>query len=736
MKILRALVMTILSVIMIVKLGSSFLIGEIRVPPLGRFLDPFHGYLQNATDKLISKNDISSEKLSQPVDVYFDSLQIPHIYAENNADLIFALGYVVAEQRLWQMDFQSKAAEGRVSEIVGKKAIPFDQKIRRMAMKRGAEKTLNLAMNDTEVANIMNAFSDGVNEYVRNLTYKNYPIEYKLLDYKPEEWSPIRSAYILEYMVNSLIEYDYDLEKTNLFKILGKENYRKLFPFYEDGIDPVIPSRTVWDFTPINIPQPDTSYLDNLKIRPSKAPNDDSNDNGSNNWAISGSKTKNGYPILANDPHLNLRLPSLWILAHLHTPQNDVMGFTFTGAPAITIGFNKNIAWGFTNAPADQRDWFEIKFTDSSKTEYYYEGKKLKTEQVLERINVRDNETFIDTVKYTIHGPIVYDKKFKGDRENLAFRWLGNEPSATFKALLEINKATDYTSFNDALKYWDSPSQNAAFASIEGDIALRIAGKLPLKWKGQGEFILDGSKSSHNWKEMIPKNQNPVIVNPERGFISSANQHSVAPDYPFFLYASNNLEHFRNRRINRMLNSMNNITVDDVKKLQNDNYSIKAEENLPLLLTFLKNGDADIISMLKKWDYVYDAQSKEAVFFEIWWNTFYHYLWDEFKDKNISLIKPDHFTTSNLLKNNQIDSVLIDNKNTKKIETIADLVTSAFNATKKQTTENPQVWFQYNELRLLHMTQQIEPFGTEVLEVGGARHTINASKGLTDPPLE
>lgn len=739
--------MLIICVFLTVKLSSSFLIGETQIPPLGRFLDPFHGFQQNYTAEFVNNLEVDNIQIEEPVDIFIDSLQIPHIYAKNDNDLMFALGYFVAEQRLWQMDFQSKAAEGRVAEIVGKKAIPFDQKIRRTAMKRGAQKTLELTKKNPEIYSQLVSYSEGVNAYISKLEYKNYPIEYKLLDYEPELWSPIKSAYILEYMVNSLINNDSDIEKTNLRKMLGKEKFELFFPYFESGLDPVVPTLKPWEFTPLDVPKEDSTYIDNLNTPSIYFNNDidETQNNGSNNWAISGKKTKNGHAILANDPHLNLRLPSLWILVHLISPNKNVMGFTFTGAPAVTIGFNKNIAWGFTNAPADQRDWFKIKFKDNTRNEYYYDGKILSTEKVIEKIEVRDAETFIDTVVYTIHGPIVYDDNFPGEAHNLAYRWIGNEPSNTFTALNKINNSRNYNEFDNALTYWDSPSQNAVFASVEGDIAMRISGMLPLKWNKQGTFILDGSKSSHNWQGIIPKNQNPVMKNPNRGFVSSANQHSVDPEYPYFIYASNALEHFRNRRINRTLSNMSEITVADVKRLQIDNYSIKAEENLPLLMNLLPKNESDILDMLHKWDYIYSADSKAAVFFEIWWNTFYHYLWDEFKSDSIPLIKPSHFTTYNLLRQGKVDTIYFDNKGTKKIESLADLVESSFLATEKRVKENPQLWYEYNELKLIHLTQQIDAFSTDVIRVGGAGHTINASKGshgpslrmvveLTDPP--
>jgi penicillin G amidase len=349
------------------------------VPPLGKLLDPNHGFWQNCfSEDMDFVDEIGMGNLTEPVNVIYDENLIPHVFAENERDMYRVQGYITAQHRLWQMEFQTLAAAGRLSEIVGPIAIELDRMTRRKGLAFSAESSLIYIQKEhPDTFELLEAYADGVNHYIENLPSSEFPIEYKILNYKPEAWSPYKSLLLLKYMADMLVG-DRDLEYTNLRNKIGPELLDKLFPEFPEENDPVIESDKKWDFVPLEVNQPDgISYPDsNIFVDLLPQPVEGI---GSNNWAVSGSKTKSGNPILANDPHLSLNLPSLWYVMQLSTPSNSVKGATLPGALGVISGFNENIAWGVTNATRDARDWYAIKFKDKSRSEYLYDefGSKL-----------------------------------------------------------------------------------------------------------------------------------------------------------------------------------------------------------------------------------------------------------------------------------------------------------------------------------------------------------------------
>jgi penicillin amidase len=740
MKIFKFILLLGVTLLFIYLLNKPHTIGGNNIPPLGKFLDPYNGFLQNADEEALPfPEKVSIEGLKNSVTIAYDSNYVPHIYTENNEDLFFAQGYVMAQNRLWQMEFQVMAAAGRLSEILGEsKSIQnFDRLQRRKGMVYGAEQTAEKMSEDADLVAYTNAFAAGVNTYIEQLTYSSLPFEYKLLNYRPEKWSLLKTALILEYMVDELTGYDEDLENTNALAVFGIDTFNLLFPEHIPGIDPTVPTDQPWNFTPHDIPEAQEDYplLKNFKVIAKPDP-----DNGSNNWVISPEKSATGNAILANDPHLGLNLPSLWMMLHLNSPEYNVYGFTFPGALGVTIGFNDSISWGFTNAPRDTRDWYAIDFKDESKAAYAYNGGWREATFKIEEIKIKGKASLFDTVIYTHHGPVVYDEKFPGAGANLALKWGGHEGSMVQKSLLLLNKAKNYEDYKQALQYWDQPPQNAAFASVQGNIALTIAGNFPLKWKGQGKFILDGSNPQHEWQGYIPKEHHAFQLNPERGFVSSANQHSVDEDYPYWFYSSTN-EYFRNRRINRLLSEMDSISVEDMMKLQNDNYSIKAGEILPFLLDTLNvdelnKEELDILEDVRQWDYEYEANIKAPVYFEAWWKSFYRLLWDEFEREEI-LRRPDEFVTIHLLKEGTAQA-FIDIAATPEKEDLQDVVTMTFknaviNVKEWSSKSGKEVnWGNYKSTSIIHLAH-LAPLSRNNVAVPGHADAINATKGNHGP---
>lgn len=720
----------------------NFRIGSL--PPIGKFLDPFNGFYQNAetAETHFQQTDLNINGLKDKVSVHYDEHLVPHIQAANNYDLYLVQGYLTAKFRLWQMEVQTHFAAGRLSEIFGESMLERDRLTRRKGLPFGARRSLDLMQQDSLSAEALNAYSQGVNAYIKSLKYRTIPFEYKLLDYKPEAWSPLKTALLLKYMSDDLAGKDYDLENTNLVKLLGKETFDILFPERLPNTDPVIPAGTKWNFTAKTPEKPQEAYSPVLTKNTTPKPD---KDNGSNNWAVSGAKTKNGYPILANDPHLQLNLPSIWFMVQLSAPGANTYGVSLPGAPGIIIGFNESVAWGVTNATRDVKDWYAVNYKTSRRNEYEFEGKWLKTEKKIEKIKVRPELVFMgdhiktDTVLYTHYGPVTYDYKFPGDslQANYALRWTAHDASNELKSFLLLNRATNYEEFKQAITHHHTPAQNFVFASQSGNIAQWVQGKFPVRWKEQGKFLMDGSNRMYEWNGFIPQEHNAHVLNPPRGFVSSANQMPVDETYPYYTY-DQDYQHYRNRRINNVLSKAKAVTVEDMMKLQNDNYNLKAAETLPWMLDSLitaplNEKQQSAFSKLKNWDYMQNANAAAPVIYEEWWQQFNDLLWDELDSAQVEIIKPSDAATVEYLKKNP-SGPFIDIQLTPEKESLTMLLNLSFTrsvdslASWQEETELPLTWGNYKKSSIRHLTQQ-DALSLTGLQVDGGSDIVNANSG-------
>ncbi len=710
------------------------------IPPLGKFLDPFHGFWANAEPEALPDYEIAIPGLQGKVSVVYDSLLIPHIFASNDDDLYKVMGYVTAQHRLWQMEFQTHAAAGRISEIIGEKALNFDREQRRLGMVYGAKNSAAAHAKDSVINRMNTQFTEGVNAYIQSLSYQDFPFEYKLLDYEPELWNDLKMGLLLKNMSKTLNFGENDFEMTNALNLFGKEMLDLLFPDWEAVGDPIVDNTGGWRFNPITLDSVPLAVPDRLvNIEPvTKAVKGV----GSNNWAVSGLKTATGSSILANDPHLSLSMPSIWFAAHLNSPSVNTMGVTFPGSPVIILGFNDSISWGATNAQRDLVDWYKIEFKDKTRNEYKSDGHWLPTRKVVEEITIKGGATFYDTVVYTHHGPVVYDHSFRGESEknHYAFRWIAHDESLELKTFYLLNHARNYRDYMDALEYFSGPAQNFVFASTDGDIAIRVQGKFPVRRKNEGKFVLDGTKSSTEWKAFIPNDQNIMTKNPSRGFVSSANQYPTDITYPYYIH-SNVYEAYRNRRINQQLSAMDEITPADMMKLQNDNYNLQAAESLPFMMqqldaVALTANEQKIAALLKSWDFVNSSESQAATYYEVWYNTLYRNIWDEMTTSTASLSLPSDYTTIKLMKSDSAYS-FYDVVSTPEKEDLQMLVRQNFSKCidiievwKKENDKEPE-WGLFKDTKVGHLLR-IEPLGYHVVN-GGNGNAINATKGGHGP---
>lgn len=728
-----------ITLLLIFLMDRGWMIGSIPIPPLGKFLDPYHGFWQNIEPNgYQGKKQLMIPGLQEPVSIVYDSLLIPHIFAKNNNDLYLAQGYVTAMHRLWQMEFQTHAAAGRVSEIVAGDAIlDYDRRQRRLGMTYGAVKALDAMEQHPAVIQ----YTKGVNAYIQSLRYVDLPFEYKLLDYKPEPWTPLKCALLLKNMAQTLNFGDKDIEMTNALKLFGKEMVDLLYPDNEHVGDPIVDKPGQWNFAPVALNDTPPALPDEL-IGISKPPPPDPTI-GSNNWAVSGSKTYTGYPMLAGDPHLQLNLPSIWYAIQLNAPGINAMGASLPGVPTITIGFNDSIAWSVTNAQRDLVDWYKITFKDKTRDQYLLDGKWVNSRKVIERITVRGGPTFYDTVVYTHWGPVVYDHSFHAGNElnGYALRWIAHDASEEINAFYRLNRAKNHAEFSEALNYFSMPAQNFAFASVAGDIAMRVQGKFPVRRKDEGKFVLDGTRRSNGWLAFIPNEQNIADKNPPRGFVSSANQYPADSTYPYYITATH-YEAYRNRRINNVLRNSGNITYRDMMKLQTDNYNLKAAESLP---TFLSHLDTTTLTHLQKqayrvlrsWDYINSANSAGASYYEAWWDNLMTLIWDEMSDTSTALQVPTTYTTIKLIKEHPTLE-FFDILSTPEKETAADVVHKAFllavEDIENWKTEHATlpVWAEYKGSYIAHLLPGLTPLSVPV-KTGGNHDIVNAHSRTHGP---
>ncbi|RCR69270.1 penicillin acylase family protein [Larkinella punicea] len=744
MKVLKALLSLFISIGVTVALNQPW--GS--VPALGRLLSPFEGFWQNAeTVGQSSEQKISVKGAREEVTILFDDLHVPHIFAKNDFDAYFAQGYATARDRLWQMEFQTHAAAGRISELIGDRAVELDRYNRRLGMAYGAEKSLEGMSNDPVSKSVLDAYTAGINAYIDQLKPADYPIEYKLLGYAPEPWTPIKVAFLLKQMTQTLAAGADDLMMTNVRQQLGPALTANLFPDYPFKEDPIIPVGTRWDFTPVKLPAPPPNIETDSSVVLNWQPHDPGI--GSNNWAVGPEKTAMGYPILANDPHLTLSLPSIWYQVQLVTPTMNVYGVSLPGAPGVIIGFNKDVAWGVTNVGADVLDFYKIRFRDNRRQEYWHDGKWKPVRRRIETIRVKGKPAVVDTILYTHHGPVVYLPEDKPFRNNIptgyAARWIAHEVDNGIKTFYLLNRAKTYDDYVTALSYYVAPAQNFVFANAAKDIAISPNGRFPLKWRDQGKFLLDGTKAANDWQGWIPAAQNPRVKNPPRGFVSSANQSSTDPTYPYYINWEFETTD-RGMRINQRLTEMQNVTVDSLRHLQNDVYNHQASKFLPVLLPYIQEKDLSdpqkqALKTVRQWNYQQDTASVAGTIFVDWISRLEDGIWaDDFPDDaNRPLRYPNTDRTLQLV-TEEPTSRWFDNVQTpNRQETIQEVVTNSFRATVDSLVKQhgplgkTWAWADHKGTSVRHLIPGLDAFSALNVQIGGGRGIVNAAGRRAGP---
>lgn len=722
-------------------LQSPQQVGDKPLPALGAFFNPFSGFWRNAEPADAASRLPQAVKLpglTGPVQVAYDDQLVPHIFAGNIEDAVRVQGYLLAQHRLWQMDLMTRKTSGRLSEILGERTLPIDRLSRRRGTGFAAENALKGWQKSPESIRLLEAYSAGVNAWMEQMTPAEYPLEFKLLGYKPEAWTPLKTALVYESMVETLCSRDEDLASTIALEQFGLETFDMLYPEWMPGQQPIIPDTGQWKNIRADIPdstKPANADLSGVsEVDPTLSADRDLD--GSNNWAVAGAKTRSGHPLLANDPHLSLSLPSIWFQVQIHLPEHNSYGVALPGVPGIIIGFNENIAWGMTNVGQDVSDWYKIAWADSAHSAYLLDGKTQPVEWRVEEIGIKGKPALRDSVRYTVWGPVVYDHLADHALRNCALRWISHDMPErnAFDLFLALNAGKSYADYQKGMANFDCPAQNFVFASRTGDIAIQVQGKFPIRKKDQGRFIQDGSQSANGWLGFIPQDQVPSMKNPSRGFVFSANQHSTPPSYPYY-YCSPDFDDYRGRRIYDRLSAMSDVTVDSMKTIQLDNFSIRSGDALPAMISLLDRSKLDaegteMAAQLAAWNGSYEPGLLAPTLFEVWFDSLYRYTWDEMytlREVKKDILLPDSWRLIDLMKNDP-GNVFFDRTATPARETARNVVQESFQAMVTHFRQNPKEktdWAHAKGFAIRHLAL-IDAFSRTDVLVGGNRNAPNA----------
>jgi penicillin G amidase len=590
--------------------------------------------------------------LQKDVIVQRDSWGVPHIRANSPEDMAEAQGYVMAQDRLWQMDLLRRIGRGQLSEILGKGTLDIDKQFRTFGFSRAADRDFGLV--DPASRALFEAYARGVNHFIEQHAGQ-LPIEFTLLKYQPQPWQPTDSLVISGYMYETLTDtWEEEIDRAKVTELVGPQRARDLFSpdaamdhfvigdpnIVNDGSQRsrVDPDNQDDDDDDDDDVDPDgvlkaRAIAPNLDSEPEAAPDltsalassvvgylqDSSREIrhslGSNNWVVSGDHTATGKPLLANDTHLELSIPSIWYQIHLTAPGWNVKGFTIPGAPLVVIGHNDRIAWGFTNNGADVQDLYSETFNPAASDEYRVNGKWVKAQLFDEIIGVKDQPDEHLHVIVTRHGPIVRRESGK----SYALRWTATEPGGLSNVYNLLGKAQNWEEFRAVMKHVWGPAQNAVYADIQGNIGYVMAARVPIRKKGHGEIPYPGDTDDYEWAGYIPFDQLPQALNPDSGLIVTANSKVVGPNYKPYL-TDRWEEPYRTARIWDLLLDKHDLRPSDMLKVQTDTFSYPhlflAEQLLAAarISTPKDHRTKKLIDNLKDFSGIADADSPEVSF--------------------------------------------------------------------------------------------------------------------------
>ena len=672
-----------------------------------------------------TNGEITLSGLEGSVSIYRDQSGTPHIEANSTKDLFMAQGFVTAQDRMFQMDLSRRQASGTLSEVIGESTIDKDKFFRTLGLRRAAEDSYS-AYSD-EAKQLLEWYADGVNAYISQAKSKNtLPIEFTLAGYEPNEWTPIDSLTIGKYMAFDLGgHWEGQAFRYYLLQNFSEEEAMDLFPSYPEDGSTVIQE--------IKESQLDISKSFANAVIPDPF-------NGSNNWVVSGEKTASGKPLLANDPHLGLGTPPIWYETHLNSPDFHVSGVIFAGVPGIIVGRNDSIAWGVTNVGPDVQDLYIEKRNPDNPTEFQYNDQWEEAEVLDESIPVKDSEPIPYEVVITRHGPIL--SEFAHDEQPdtaLSLRWTALDPSTELEAVLKFDQASNWEEFKEALTSFHTPAQNFVFASTDGTIAYRANGLIPIRKNGDSMVPVPGWNDKYEWEGYIPWEELPTIVNPDEGFISTANNKITTDDYPYHI-THTWAQPYRQNRIREVLIAGDNLVAKDMMNLQNDFMNLQGKELTPLLTKELNSEnltsiEKDALSLLQEWNYMDGRDEAAPLLFHLWLVEMEKVLFDGKIDKEMMPLFDG--------KSQVIDQLIRRAANGEKGPWMENsggfqsVVTKSYQAAVERAVSlqghapEKWVWGTFHSVPFEHPLGAIKPlnllFNPEVNAMGGSRVTVGAA---------
>jgi penicillin amidase len=685
---------------------------------------------------------ISAQPLQSPVEVIRDKWGVTHIYAQNSHDLFFAQGFVQGQDRMWQLEFSRRLGSGRLSEFLGPDTVRLDRFTRVLGLRRAAQRDWEQMKGEDRAA--LTAYAEGINTYL-NDNRSNLTVEFMLLGVVPEPWHPVDSIVIVKLMSWVLSENaSIQISRARIIAKAQDAVAKQLLPAYD--VD-----------APVIIRQDTDEYRDLLQGIKSvaKTLGTAGPTKGSNSWVVTGNRTATGRPLLGNDTHLDLFLPSVWYANSLHGGGYETVGYSLAGSPGVSIGHNRRIAWGLTDLVADVQDFYIEKLDSEADPRSYEvrgEWRPLRFEE--EQIKVKGAEPVVLRVAHTNHGPLVNNwiKRFKDSRP-LALAWAAGESHSLIESILLLNRAGNWDEFRNALSLWNGPSINFVYTDVDGNIGYQAAGRVPVRPPiDQGIVPVPGWTGEYDWQGYVPFHGLPHLFNPSAGFVINANQKPVADDYPYQL-GYEFADPFRAIRLNQLLSANKQLSVEDAKLIMGDTHHLPAESLRPHLLATKPSNDLEARAMdeLRAWNLKCDPDQVGAAIYQVW----YRFLMEEMvKDElgpELTTEYLEHYWIHGPLMLKLMDegtSSLFDDTSTPQVEGRADIVRrSLSNAVawlSKRYGTNPREW---TWGRLHTMTLRHRPFGMVDIPVisklfnygpiaapGCDRFTVNATWFTWDDP--